>query len=326
MISDANRATISPVESQDERPLWTVLIPTWNCARYLEETLASVLAQDPGAEKMEIIVVDDHSTLDDPEDVVCRLAGPRARFIQQPRNVGKVRNYETGLLNSRGKLIHQLHGDDRVKPGFYAAMGNAFDAFPAAGGFFCQTLYIDEAGRQTGTTGIERTSPGLLEDWLRQIATEQRIQTPSIVLRREVYETVGAFDRRLDMCEDWEMWIRTATKFQVGFVPEPLAEYRVSASNATNTGTLAGHNAEALRKVIGIVDSYLPQAMTRSISGDRNRAMAQQLLQFIPSLMKGRRYAAVARLYRDALSFSHDARTCYRLLSYTLNASRPTGG
>ena len=51
-------------------PLWSVMIPTYNCARYLRETLASVLAQDPGPEVMQIKVIDDCSTLDDPEAVV----------------------------------------------------------------------------------------------------------------------------------------------------------------------------------------------------------------------------------------------------------------
>ncbi len=64
-----HRATIPPVEGE-YRPLWSVMIPTYHCADYLRQTLESVLAQDPGPDMMQVEVVDDHSTEDDPEAVV----------------------------------------------------------------------------------------------------------------------------------------------------------------------------------------------------------------------------------------------------------------
>ncbi len=60
------RATIAPVPQDTPRPLLSVMIPTYNCAGYLRETLASVLSQDPGPEIMQIEVIDDRSTQDDP--------------------------------------------------------------------------------------------------------------------------------------------------------------------------------------------------------------------------------------------------------------------
>jgi|SRR5581483_9724411 len=57
------RIIIPPITDDLPRPLWSVLIPTYNCANYLRETLASVLAQDPGPAVMQIQVVDDCSTL-----------------------------------------------------------------------------------------------------------------------------------------------------------------------------------------------------------------------------------------------------------------------
>ena len=95
------------------------MIPTYNCARYLGATLRSVLTQDPGPEAMHIEVVDDHSTADDPEDVVARLGRGRVAFHRQPENVGVVGNLNTCLQRSRGELVHVLHGDDRVLDGFY---------------------------------------------------------------------------------------------------------------------------------------------------------------------------------------------------------------
>ncbi|HZY25562.1 MAG TPA: glycosyltransferase, partial [Bacteroidales bacterium] len=76
------------------------MIPTYNCAHYLRETIASVLAQDPGPEIMQIEVVDDHSTRDDPEVVVKELAGDRVGFYRQSQNVGYIKNFETCLQRS----------------------------------------------------------------------------------------------------------------------------------------------------------------------------------------------------------------------------------
>lgn len=118
---------IPPVLCGTPRPLWSVMIPAYNCANYLRETLASVLAQDPGPDVMQIEVVDDCSTKDDPAAVVEELGRGRVVFYQQPKNVGNTRNYQTCLERSRGKLIHLLHGDDCVRDGFYSKMQRAFE-------------------------------------------------------------------------------------------------------------------------------------------------------------------------------------------------------
>jgi len=143
-----------------KRPLWSVLIPAYNCANYLQETLQSVLMQDPGPEKMEIIVIDDHSTLDDPEAIIKEFGQGRVEFIKQPQNVGKVRNYETGLQRSKGLYIHQLHGDDKVRNGFYSKMENLFNDHPEIGSAFCRSIYINKKNQWTQLTGIEKEQDG----------------------------------------------------------------------------------------------------------------------------------------------------------------------
>jgi len=181
------------------------MIPTHDCAPYLRETLASVLAQDPGAELMQIEVVDDASS-DRPEAVVEELGAGRVGFFRQPRNVGHVANFNTCLQRSRGRVVHLLHGDDCVRVGFYAAMGRLLEAEPTAGAAFCRYIAIDEQGHWSSIAALEQRAAGLIPDWLEKIAVGQRLQTPCMVVRRDVYERLGGFDRRpRGLGEDWEM-------------------------------------------------------------------------------------------------------------------------
>jgi glycosyltransferase involved in cell wall biosynthesis len=320
------RAEIAPVPEGIARPTWSVLIPTFNCAAFLEEALSSVLSQDPGPDRMEIIVVDDHSTKDDPYGVTERIGRGRVRFVGRDQNVGKVRNFETGLQLSSGHLVHQLHGDDRVGAGFYSAMESAFNAFPTAGAFFTESNYLDASGSMTGRTGRERQTTGVIDGWLERIVIAQRIQTPSIVLRREVYETLGGFDRRLDMFEDWEMWIRVANRFPVGFVTEATADYRTADGATTGRGLSSGEIFTQLRTMLTIVDEYLPADMVRQCRRARDKAVGQMLLQFIPALTHAGEFRLVSRVLAEALSYSPHPRIVYRAMRYAMQHERYRAG
>jgi len=106
------RSPVPKVAEEVSRPLWSVMIPTYNCAQFLRETLASVLMQDLGPEVMQIEVVDDYSTQGDVEAIVQEMGQGRVGFYRQPENRGHVWNFQTCLERSQGRLIHLLHGDD----------------------------------------------------------------------------------------------------------------------------------------------------------------------------------------------------------------------
>jgi len=265
---------IATVSKGIKRPLWSVIIPTYNCANYLKETLTSVLAQDPGEASMEIIVVDDHSTKDDPEAVVKEFGKGRVKFIRQEKNVGKVKNYEAGLRASRGRYIHQLHGDDLVYNSFYKEMEAIFNESPSAGAAFSITNYIDSKSRITGVTGMIQDNEGIVPDILEKLYTQQYIQTPSIVVKREVYETIGCFDRRLNCMEDWEMWIRVANNYPIAASNKVLAAYRSHHDNATNSNFKSGTALKTHQLICDIVDGYIDPDVKKNFSKLRNQKQA----------------------------------------------------
>ena len=96
-----------------------------------------------------------------------------------------------------------------------------------------------------------------MQDWLKKITEKQIIQTPSISVRREVYETIGAFDTRLSWCEDWEMWARIASQYKIGYVNEILAEYRIHTSSNSSRYIVSGENLKDLQRGVEIISKYV---------------------------------------------------------------------
>lgn len=271
------RGRIPPVPERMSRPRWSVMIPTYNCAEYLCEALRSVLAQDPGPDLMQIEVVDDHSTRDDPEAVVSDLGRGRVEFFRQPANVGHVQNFNTCLSRSRGHLIHLLHGDDTVRDGFYRTMERPFQLHPAIGAAFCRYISFDEDRHWQSESALEQMESGVIDDWLDRIAVGQRLQPPSMVVRRDVYERLGGFDSRIRYYgEDWEMWVRIAAEYPVWYETAPLARYRVGAASLSGRSLRTGENMHDLRTVVAINREYLPSDRADMLSGQahENHALA----------------------------------------------------
>ena len=272
------RATIDPPRDHHRRPYWSVMIPAFNCAAYLEETLQSVLAQDQGAERMQIEVVDDASS-EAIEPLVERIGKGRVGYFRQASNVGQVANFATCLTRARGEIVHLLHGDDLVLDGFYAALERGFAGDRRIGAAFCRWQLIDGAGRVTAVAEPERTSAGLLDDALARLASEQRIVTPAIAVRRQAFERLGGFDARLQCAEDWEMWVRIAAHYQIWYEPRVLASYRQH-----RTSTTARHSADAseLRytlRAIRLFKPLLPSRRAAAIVACARRAYAATALR-----------------------------------------------
>ncbi len=256
---------ISPVSNTRDRPLFSVMIPSYNCIHYLKQTLESVLAQDPGKHMMQIEVVDDCSTDGDVEDVVNQVGKGRISLFQQSENKGSLRNFETCINRANGHYVHLLHGDDYVKNGFYSEIKNLFDKYPDIGSAITNYTWVDENEQESIPCLNLLPAPGILENWLYKIASRQLVQPPAVVVKRSVYENLGSFFA-VHYGEDWEMWIRIASQYKVAYSPKCLATYRGGHSSNISTKSIqSGENFRDLSTVIDIAQHYLPKSKRKRL-------------------------------------------------------------
>ncbi len=309
-----NRAFIGPPAGTEPRPLWSVMIPTYNCASFLREALASVLAQDLGPELMQIEVIDDHSTRDDPRATVNEMGRCRVEFFRQEQNQGVTGNLNTCLRRARGRLVHILHGDDGVRDGFYYRMQGAFEEYPEIGAAFCRQIFIDDSGHWLSISPLEQLERGLLNDCLLRLAVEQRIMTPSIVVRRDVYERLGGFDRRLICAEDWEMWVRIAADYPIAYETAPLALYRMHNDSNTGRHMRTAEDMRYTRKAINIFEGYLPPAVSRAVAARARETYALAALRTAETMLRGEDITAAMAQIGEALTLRRSPRVIRRTL------------
>lgn len=230
------------------------MIPTYHCANYLRESLSSVLAQDLGPEKMHIEVVDDHSTRDDPEAVVRELSpNGRVLFYRQPANCGVTTNLNTCISRSRGELVHILHGDDLVLPGFYQEIDSLATTYPAAALYAVRSLFIDAEGVAFGLSAdySQHGPVALLPEFLQNLP----FRTPAIVVRRSAYETLGGFNPTYPHAADIDMWLR-AIQGGGGYLSRRvLVAYRMHQTS--DTSRLA-ESAGNLQDIVRIYHKFAP--------------------------------------------------------------------
>ena len=262
---------IHPVPDGEQRPVWSVMIPTYNCAVWLRKTLEGVLAQDPGPERMQIEIVDDTSTKDDPEAVVRELGQGRVSFYRHPQNIGATANFNACLSRSRGHLVQILHGDDLVLPGFYRRMEDLLDRKPEAGSAFCRLVAIDENDVTIWTSRLMRSSPDIVPDALPSLVEENWTQFAAVVLRRSLVEAVGGFHPSLIHAADWDLWKRAAFHRPVAYEPRTLACYRIFEGNDTSRLIKSGENVADTRRAIELSSRYLtsPEAAAWIRAGRR---------------------------------------------------------
>jgi len=138
-------------------PLVSICIPTWNRAGLVGDAIRSALAQTYPA--VEVIVVDNAST-DNTAEVLASLHDPRLRFERNGKNLGLFGNFNRCIALAKGSLIHILHSDDTIPPGFTQACVDVFLAHPEVGMTFTPAVVMGAAPGWQPATGVRHGEKG----------------------------------------------------------------------------------------------------------------------------------------------------------------------
>jgi glycosyltransferase involved in cell wall biosynthesis len=196
----------------------SIIIPCYNYARFLPDSVASVLAQT--CADWELIIVDDSSsdaTLATARQLMARHPDRRIRLFQQP-NAGPAAARNTGAQRAAGEYLLFLDADDMLAPTLIERAAAILREDPTVGFVY---------------TGIRLFGQDR-HDWpsipfdMRLLALDNYVP-PHALVRRAAWQQVGGFDtaRSLWAFEDWDFWLRVAAAGWLGrHIAEPLVRYR----------------------------------------------------------------------------------------------------
>lgn len=305
------RIQTSQDKSKQAASLVSVIIPVHDRPHCIAGAVSSVLSQE--GVKLELIVVDDGSRLP-VREVLKDIADSRLCILQQDnKGVSAARN--AGIAVSSGEIIALLDSDDEFLPGKLKKQA----AYLRENGLeICQTeeIWIRNGTRVNPMHKHAKPSGNFFDR-----AVDMCLVSPSCVMfTRRFVEVVGLFDESLPACEDYDLWLRALTRFEVGLLPEVL------------TVKYGGHADQLSRRIIGLdlfrIKALVKLLQTAELSGEQRRqaeaALTEKTRIYVQGCAKRGRLDEARRvqlLCKETLQRS--AQACRKAIPRRLRSSSP---
>ena len=328
------------VERTVTQPTFSVLVSAYQTERYVEETIASVLAQTRG--DWQLIVVDNGNS-DEMAEIVRRYTDdPRVILVRQ-ENAGISGGRNAAAVAATGRYFVCLDSDDRLLPSYLERMADRLDADPTLGAVCCDArVYYDEPAVFAEKNLIAHsghTTPDLSNRsrQLEQILRENFLYSGGTI-RAEAFADVGGFSDRVPGVEDWDMWIRlVAAGWGLAVIDAPLAIYRIRGDStsrgedkvlrfedsvvrtleiARNELTLGPRELAAVDEGLAFYRAMFARRRARVALANADTKLARTLTEEVVRLqpnLRSRAVLAALRIAPGLLSRMHVLRTRARL-------------
>ncbi|WP_312300228.1 glycosyltransferase [Stutzerimonas nitrititolerans] len=240
-----------------DSPLLTVVVTSYNYARYVSSCIESILAQD--FKDFELIVLDNASTDNTAELISEYLGDERVRLVQHEENVGAYLNFNMSLNAGTGRYLAVVSADDRLLPGHFSRMMVMLEANPS-----CVLAYspIEIINAEGVSQGVQKhpgysASPyaGVRNEFADLLALDCYLTLSSVIFDRQAIKDELYFDSRSWGGADWELYVRLAYKYgKFAYDTLPGSSYRIHEKQYSNTNFYA--TPEALYAHLHIVEKY----------------------------------------------------------------------
>jgi glycosyltransferase involved in cell wall biosynthesis len=270
-------------------PQVSAIIPTYNRKRYVQLAIDSALTQT--YPNLEVIVVDDGST----DGTEAALAGyaEKIRYIKQ-ENQGESVARNVGIYASQGEYIALLDSDDLWKPDKVERQLEFLQNNPDIGLVSCHVGVINEHGTVVtgGPVHPEQKSDRVS---LENLVLDSPVHASTILLHRQSLDDVGVFDTTIRYGEDWDLCLRLASKYQIGFIlGEPLTMLRTHGEAQSR---YLVPKSEARRRL-----ADWDCVIHKNFAATQNNSQAPNSLEAVALAQSRARIALLDYVYKDYVS------------------------
>lgn len=255
-------------------PKVSVVIPSYNHAKFVAQTIQSVL--DQSFEDLEILVTDDGSS-DSTPDVVRSFHDHRIELDFFPTNRGACVAMNSAIERASGTYVAVLNSDDYFLPGKLEKQVAILERRHELAAVFARPLIIDERGRPLPHHRFNRIFGQNFSgraQWLKQFFFGGNcLCHPTVLIRRSCYDRLGPYDPRLRQLPDFDYWVRFCSRFDHEVIPEQLTAFRildgernVSAARPDTTAAAMWEFRHVLPHYLTIEDALFADIFAREIA------------------------------------------------------------
>jgi glycosyltransferase involved in cell wall biosynthesis len=281
-------------------PLVSIIIPAYNAAEFMGETLDSVFAQT--YKNWEVILVNDGSSDTAQLEQVLQRYPSNLTYIKQ-ENQGAAVARNIGLRAANGEFVAFLDADDRWLPAFLEKQINLLKSTSADVVFADAMLFGDS--RLEGRTFMQLNPPTGEVTAENLLALKATVLTSTVLARKAVILEVGLFDVSLRRGQDFDLWLRLA-KAGARFATsrEVLAHHRIVE------GGLSGGTISQLKRTLSVLDAVkargdLTEAEQSALRWNMNRTLRELALEDGKEKLLNRDFSGALRSFSEARNFRH---------------------